>query len=158
MIAPAPTPDELLTKELAHYYANPLGFVAYPWQQPGTELEHEKGPDENQKRFLIDLGKQVAALAFNGTDPVLPIRMTETSGHGTGKSAMGAWITDWILSTRPDSIGTVTAGTFAQLESRTWAAARRNRPPVLWTGVSEALGGNWGYPDVHDIGNSGKDG
>jgi len=118
------TPDELLTKELAYYYADPLGFVmmAYPWKQPGTELEYEKGPDENQKRFLIDLGEQVAARAFNGTDPVMPIQMTETSGHGTGKSAMGAWIADWILSTRPDSIGTVTAGTFAQLESRTWAA------------------------------------
>ena len=83
------TPDELLTQELAAYYADPLGFVmmAYPWGQPGTELEHEKGPDENQKRFLIDLGKAVAARAFNGTDPVMPILMTETSGHGTGKAS-----------------------------------------------------------------------
>ena len=42
---PTPTHDELLTMELAPYYANPLGFVmmAYPWKQPGTELEHEKG-------------------------------------------------------------------------------------------------------------------
>jgi hypothetical protein len=56
---PTQTRDELLTMELATYYADPLGFVmmAYPWKQPGTELEHEKGPDENQKRFLIDLGK-----------------------------------------------------------------------------------------------------
>jgi hypothetical protein len=37
---------------------------------------------------------------------------------------MGAWIACWILSTRPHSIGTVTAGTFTQLESRTWAAIR----------------------------------
>ena len=104
-----PTPDELLTLELARYYADPLGFVrfAYPWKQPGTELEHELGPDENQNQFLIDLGKEVAARAFNGTDPVMPILMTATSGHGTGKSAMGAWIADWILSTRPDSVGTV---------------------------------------------------
>src|ERR1017187_4448385 len=121
---PTQTPDEMLTMELAHYFADPLGFVmmAYPWKQPGTELEHEKGPDENQKRFLIDLGRQVAARAFNGTDPVMPILMTATSGHGTGKSVMGAWIADWILSTRPDSIGTVTAGTCTELESRTWSA------------------------------------
>ena len=63
---PTPTPDELLTKELATYYADPLGFVrvAYLWEQPGTELEHEKGPDENQQQFLIDLSKEVDALAF----------------------------------------------------------------------------------------------
>ena len=75
------TPGELLTQELAAYYADPLGFViiAYPWKQPGTELEHEQGPDENQKQFLIDLGKEVAGRAFNGTDPVMPILMTETS-------------------------------------------------------------------------------
>ena len=131
------TPGELLTQELAAYYADPLGFViiAYPWKQPGTELEHEQGPDENQKQFLIDLGKEVAGRAFNGTDPVMPILMTETSGHGTGKSVMGAWIADWILSTRPDSIGTVTAGTFTQLESRTWAAIQH------WTKL--CLTGHW---------------
>ena len=79
---PTQTPDELLAKELAHYYADPLGFVmmAYPWKQPGTELEHEKGPDENQKRFLSDLGKEVAARAFNGIDPVMPILMTADLG------------------------------------------------------------------------------
>jgi hypothetical protein len=122
--ASAPTPDEMLSKEMALYYDDPLGFVmmAYPWKRLGTELEREPGPDDNQKQFLIDLGKQVAERGFNGSEPVMPILMTATSGHGTGKSAMGAWIADWILSTRPDSIGTVTAGTFAQLQSRTWAA------------------------------------
>jgi hypothetical protein len=30
--------------------------------------------------------------------------------------------------------------------------------PFLWPAFKEALGGNWGYTDVHDIGNSGKDG
>lgn len=38
---------------------------------------------------------------------------------------MGAWIADWILSTRPFSVGTITAGTYTQLETRTWAAIRR---------------------------------
>jgi len=52
----------------------------------------------------------------------MPVLMSESSGHGTGKSAMGAWIAWWLLSTRPHSIGTVTAGTYTQLDSRTWAA------------------------------------
>ena len=133
---PTQTPDELVAMEIAHYYADPLGFVkfAYRWGQPG-ELENEQGPDANQCHFLKDLGKEVAARAFNGTDPVMPILMTMTSGHGTGKSVMGAWIADWILSTRPDSIGTVTAGTFTQLESRTWSAIQH------WTKL--CITGHW---------------
>jgi hypothetical protein len=116
---------------------DPLGFVdfAYSWGEPGTELEHETGPDDYQRQFLIDLGEEVKSRRFNGTDPVMPVLMTMTTGHGTGKSVMGAWIADWILSTRPDSIGTVTAGTFAQLESRTWAAIQH------WTKVS--ITGHW---------------
>lgn len=30
--------------------------------------------------------------------------------------------------------------------------------PVLRAAICESTGGNWGYPNVHDIGNSGKDG
>ena len=115
-----------LAHEVSKCYADPLRFVmlAYPWGEEGGPLEHEQGPDENQRQFLIDLGNEVRARGFDGTNPVMPTRMSVTSGHGTGKSAMGGWIADWILSTRPDSIGTVTAGTWVQLESRTWAALR----------------------------------
>lgn len=112
-----------LAEQLKRYYADPVGFVrfAFPWKQRGP-LENEPGPDDNQIEFLASLGAEVKKRRFNGSDPVEPIRMAETSGHGTGKSAMGAWITAWILSTRPHSIGTVTAGTFKQLDERTWAA------------------------------------
>lgn len=118
------SPDLQLAEELKQFYADPYGFVmfAFPWGVPGTPLEKETGPDDNQRDFLIDAGKEVEARAFDGQTPVMPIRMTESSGHGTGKSAMGGWITAWMLSTRPYSDGTVTAGTYAQLESRTWAA------------------------------------
>ena len=114
-----------LADEVAKYYADPLGFVrfAYPWGEPGP-LESELGPDDNQVEFLQALGAEVRARKFNGTDPVLPILLNETSGHGTGKSVMGAWLANWIMSTRPNSIGTVTAGTATQLEARTWAAIR----------------------------------
>ncbi len=125
--------DLELTEELSKLYADPLGFVmfAFPWGEPG-QLENETGPDDNQIEFLTSLAEEVkgsrcgqkACQLFNGVDPVMPILMSETSGHGTGKSCMGAWIAWWLLSTRPDSIGTVTAGTNAQLQSRTWAAIR----------------------------------
>lgn len=116
--------DLELADFIGTFYDDPLGFVmaAYPWGEPGTSLEHEIGPDDNQREFLASLGAEVKARGFDGVSPVMPIQMSETSGHGTGKSAMGGWITDWILSTRPHSIGTVTAGTATQLEARTWAA------------------------------------
>lgn len=118
-----PQLESELADFVAQFYADPLGFViaAYPWGEPGA-LEHATGPDDNQREFLTALGNEVKTRKFNGHTPVLPIRMAESSGHGTGKSAMGAWIADWILSTRPGSIGTVTAGTATQLEERTWAA------------------------------------
>ena len=116
--------DLELADEIGKFYADPLGFVrfAYPWGEPNTELANEPGPDPFQEQFLIDVGKEVRAHAFDGASPVMPVRMAASSGHGTGKSVLGAWIADWILSTRPNSIGTVTANTRQQLQSRTWAA------------------------------------
>ncbi len=115
-----------LATVVSQYIYDPLQFVLdlYPWGEPG-ELENETGPDENQAAFLRDLGSEAKARRFDGSTPVMPILMAENSGHGTGKSAMGAWIADWILSTRPFSVGTITAGTYTQLETRTWAAIRR---------------------------------
>jgi len=123
----APTREETeaaIEEWVGTCYDDPLRFVmgAYPWQEPGGPLAREEGPDDNQREFLLALGDEVKQRKFDGETPVLPILMNETSGHGTGKSAMGGWITDWILSTRPHSIGTVTAGTAMQLEERTWAA------------------------------------
>lgn len=120
------SPQEELADEVAQFFDDPLGFVyfAYPWGEPGP-LEKEEGPDEVQTEFLTAIGKEVRARGFDGVTQVMPVLMSETSGHGTGKSAQGAWIADWILSTRPHSIGTVTAGTRDQLKNRTWAAIQR---------------------------------
>jgi hypothetical protein len=116
-----------LAHAVADYYDDPLGFVlfAFPWGVEGTNLANETGPDDNQREFLNSLGQEVKKRKFNGADPVMPILMAETSGHGTGKSVMGAWIAWWILSTRRESIGTVTAGNYQQLEERTWAAIQQ---------------------------------
>ena len=114
-----------LAREVSQFRNDPLGFVmhCYPWGQ--GELANFKGPDPNQREFLVSLGKEVRKRAFDGQHAVMPIRMAESSGHGTGKSALGAWIANWILSTRPWSIGTVTAGTATQLEERTWSALQK---------------------------------
>jgi hypothetical protein len=124
-----------LAREVAEFRDDPLGFVlhCYPWGQ--GELTDFTGPDENQREFLESLGKEVRERAFDGQHAVMPIRMAESSGHGTGKSALGAWIANWILSTRPWSIGTVTAGTATQLEERTWSALHK------WTRL--CITANW---------------
>lgn len=117
--------DIELSDELAAYYADPLGFVrfAYPWEKPG-QLEKETGPDEWQTEFLRDVGRLVLARAFDGENAVDALRMAVASGHGIGKSTLVAWLVDWIMSTRPNAQGTITANTFIQLQTKTWAAIK----------------------------------
>jgi hypothetical protein len=123
--------DELALAEWARDCAeDPLRFVleAYPWGEPGPLSQHD-GPDTWQRAFLEDLGREVKARAFDGVTPVQPIRRAVSSGHGIGKSVMVAWLVDWIMSTRPYCKGTITANTFTQLETKTWATVQH------WTGL-----------------------
>lgn len=53
----------------------------------------------------------------------------------THNSVSAAFITNWLMSTWPGSIGTITAGTAVQLEERTWAAIQH------WT--SMCITGHW---------------
>jgi len=95
--------------------------LAYPWGEPG-ELAGFTGPDRWQSEFLEELGREVLARGFDGVHPVSPIRMATASGHGIGNSTLVAWIVNWIMSTRPHCEGTITANTYTQLETKTWAA------------------------------------
>lgn len=124
--APALTPDEELAEFLEPFYDDPEGFVdaCFPWGEPGP-LEKLKGPDKWQRAFLRGVGKEVRANAFDGTAPVAPLLRAVSSGHGIGKSTMAAWLVCWIMSTRPHAVGTVTANTYTQLETKTWAAVKK---------------------------------
>lgn len=118
--------DQELADFIGQFWGNPLGFVlaAYPWGEPGPLRDHP-GPDVWQAEFLKALGAEVKANGFDGKKPVPPIRRATSSGHGIGKSVMVAWIVDWLMSTRPHCQGTITANTFSQLETKTWAAIQR---------------------------------
>ena len=79
--------------------------------------------------------EEVRKRNFDGVTPVLPLRFTTASGHGIGKSVLVAFIVNWIMSTRPHAKGTVTANTFQQLSTRTWATIQ------TWT--KRCVTGHW---------------
>lgn len=139
-----PKTDIAIADEVARFYDDPLGFVmfAYPWDtdksiqlcklpEPWSLVyDSEWGPDAWACEFLDNVGRQVREHAFDGQNAVDAIKEAVVSGHGIGKSAMVAWLVDWIRSTRPDSQGTITANTFHQLSTKTWAQIAK------WCGIS----------------------
>jgi len=118
--------EALLAEEVARYYNDPLGFVLamFPWGEEGTALAKHDGPDKWQRDYLEYIGEQVKLRAFDGINAVKPIRVAVSAGHGVGKSTKDAWMSLWLMSTRPMCKGTVTANSFPQLETKTWAAIR----------------------------------
>lgn len=122
-----PSVDLKLADLLAELYADPLNFVifAFPWGEPGTPLADYSGPDAWQREVLREIGAAVKERGFDGVQAVKPIREAIASGHGIGKSALVAWLVCWLMSTRPNCVGTITANTFAQLQTKTWAQIQK---------------------------------
>lgn len=130
------TPEEVLTDEVMGFVGDPLGYVMFmfPWDSEKSiqvvelpEKYRERfpgckyGPDLWACEFLDELGLEIRKRKFNGKDPVEPIRFATVSGHEIGKSTLVAWLTKFILDTRPHSKGSLTAVTDEQLRTKTWA-------------------------------------
>ena len=129
------TADEELMDALANLYADPLGHVmfSYPWDSYApiqlVELDEEYadrfnakyGPDRWACEFLDGLGQDIKDNKFDGRNSVAPLLYATASGHGIGKTVLVAFITKFIMDTRPMSKGTITANTADQLKSKTWA-------------------------------------
>src|SRR5262245_24864590 len=116
--------EEKLAEFIAGFYDDPLGYVmaAYPWGEPGTSLEHKRGPEPWQERILIKLQRHIRMnMMFKswGMD-VVPWRSVRVSGHGVGKSALVSWIIMFFMSLRVDLRGVTTASTAEQLGTKTW--------------------------------------
>lgn len=127
-----PVYEDMLLDEVEKFYDDPLGFVmfAFPWGQPGTDLEEHDGPDMWQVEQLEYIRKQIQ------DDPEgYTVRDSTASGHGIGKSAEVAWIILWFMSTRPHCSGVVTANTTSQLTTKTW------RELALWQ--KRCITGHW---------------
>jgi hypothetical protein len=100
---------------------NPLAFVmfAFPWGQPGTPLEHFKGPRKWQREVLQSVGDHIKQ--NQGKVDFDTLRHAVSSGRGIGKSALVSWITIWMLTTRIGSTTIISANSESQLRSVTWA-------------------------------------
>lgn len=134
-VAPNIDPEAVLPAMAGYFYDKPLEFVlfAYEWDQDRSlqvvklpaeyrlTYDSENGPDDWACELMEEIGRQVRERGFDGRNAVDAIRTAISSGHGIGKSAITAWLVNWIMSTRPNARGVVTANTAPQLESKTWA-------------------------------------
>lgn len=114
------TLDEQLADECARYYADPVGWANWAFDWGRGALLGFNGLDVWQEEWLHEVGEAVRERGFNGVSPVMPIRKSTASGHGIGKSALVAILILWIMSTRPNAKGVVTANTGDQLRTKTW--------------------------------------
>lgn len=109
------TAAEEILETIASYSDNPLGFVefAYPWGEPGP-LQTEFIKDW-QIDILNTIGKHLQSeFRFQ------PLKIAVASGHGIGKTALIAMVSDWAMSTCDDCRVLVTANTEDQLVTKTW--------------------------------------
>lgn len=127
--------DEVLPAMAGKLYAEPLAFVLFAFDfgvDPALRLvklpapwsdfyDSEFGVEAWAAEFFDDIGRAVTARGFDGTKAVDAIRMSTASGHGISKSATTGMLVNWIMSTRPNARGVITANTAPQLESKTWA-------------------------------------
>ena len=111
-----------LVEAIARFYYDPLGFVyfAFPWEEPGTLLADESGPDDWQANILSVLGGRLEDSAGANEAAREALQIAVASGHGVGKTALVAWIILWFISTRPHPNIVVTANTTTQLQTKTW--------------------------------------
>jgi len=112
--APEPqlAPDLLLAEDLARFFADPLGFVRYSFTWGAGELVEIDGPDVWQAETFAEIGAMVAE--------GVPVRQAVAAGHGIGKGAFSAMLLIWLMATRPNLAGVVTANTKSQLTGKTW--------------------------------------
>lgn len=115
---------EALLTDLGSYANRPRAFVrwAFPWGEPGGELERRSGPEEWQDALLAHIERRLLEGAQRREQIIAEaIQVAVRSGHDIGKSALVCWLILWAVSTREDTKGVVTANTEKQLRLKLWA-------------------------------------
>lgn len=109
--------EEKIVAFCADSMHDPLFFAraAFPWGS--GELKNSTGPRQWQTEILDTIGKHLR----NPDTRFNPLLIAVASGHGIGKSSLISMITNWALSTMPDTKIVTTANTESQLRTKTWA-------------------------------------
>jgi len=142
----APEVEERLRSLVSRFRYDAYGFVMamFPWGVPHTSLAKKAGPEPWQAEILNAVSQHAIDNAHRkqmGLDYKV-WRSAVASGHGVGKSALVAWIILWIMSTRMDTRGVVTANTANQLQTKTWPELAKwfnmtlNKHWFTWTNTS----------------------
>ncbi|MFM9915283.1 MAG: terminase [Rhizobacter sp.] len=128
-------PARVLPAMAGRLYDDPLKFALFAFDfGEDKSLRVVKLPDPWAKFYCSEfgieawacemfdqIGAQVRERAFDGATAVDAIRHAVSSGHGISKSATTAMLVNWLMTTRPNARGVITANTAPQLESKTWA-------------------------------------
>jgi hypothetical protein len=155
--APITEPETERAQQMGEFFDDPLGFVmwAFDWgADPALRVvklpddyrviyDSEYGPEQWACEMFEEIGRQVREHAFDGTAPVDAIRMATASGHGISKSASTGMLVAWIMSSRPNARGVITASTAVQLESKTWSEVQKwNRRSITgdWFNITTGKG------------------
>lgn len=107
--------DDQLIEEVGEVVYDPLSFVTrfFPWGK--GPLDGYSGP----KQWQADSLKSIRDHLSNPATRFTPYQEAIASGHGIGKSAHMGMVVSWGMSCFPDCKVVVTAGTGAQLSTKT---------------------------------------
>jgi len=142
----APEVEQRLRDLISQFRYDAFGFVmaVFPWGVKGTSLANKIGPEPWQAELLHAVSRHAidnANRKLMGFDYLVG-RFSVASGHGVGKSALVAWLNLWLMSTRQDTRGVVTANTAGQLQTKTWPELGKwynmmiHKHWFTWTGSS----------------------
>jgi len=109
--------DELI-KDMVSFSHDPYGWVMYSFEWGEGELTGYDGPEPWQKEALEYIRDQLQSGEMTAGEV---IRIAVSSGNGSGKSTVAAWLILWGISTYEDTRGVITANTENQLRTKSWA-------------------------------------
>lgn len=117
--------DEQLLAHIMSLKDDPCRFIEkiFPWGEPGSPLANHSGPRTWQRDELNSIRDHILKnknLMRQGKSPEV-YKSATTSGRGTGKSSLVAWLNIWMMSTRLGATCINTANNETQLKTRTWA-------------------------------------
>lgn len=129
----ASTVENKLLDLAAQLADDPVKYVAaaYPWAEPFGPLASHEGPDTWQSDILEYIRDNVGGRGLSGQGK--PLRIAIAGGVGPGKSAMGAWVIDWAMTTHVDCRCRITANTGPQISTATWPEVSKWRRMSLWS-------------------------